>query len=67
MSDLTYKQIARMEQIHISTVYRRYPVIKPEATQSQVVILHLHGYSIREIAETLVISKNREWRLLHGI
>lgn len=61
---MTHKQIAREEGTCLQTAYNRYPVVKPQATQSQAILLRLQKYSIREIAFILDISKDRVFRWL---
>lgn len=60
---LSYKQIAKLEQVSLATAYRHHPVVRVQVTQVDVIILRIHGYSLREIAELLGITKDRAWRL----
>ncbi len=60
---LSYKQIAKQEHISLATAYRRYPPPKPQVTQVDVIILRFHGYSFREVAAILGITKDMAWRL----
>lgn len=60
---MNHKQIAKKEGISLRTAYRRYPVEKPQVTQAQIFTLLLHGYSIRQVATILCISKSQAHRM----
>lgn len=60
---VTHKQIAQIEHIHIATAYRRHPLMKRKM-QSEVLVLRIHNYSIRQIAAILGIPKSTVHRWL---
>lgn len=59
---MTHKQIAKLEQISLATAYRLYPIEKCMCSQADVMTLRLQGYSVRQVAILLSISKSTVWR-----